>query len=236
METVGNQSFILVGRPNVTVLRVSVSGQLLFKGAFGFGSEEAVSIQPTLDGNFVVASNRAANPIQSFITKFSSAGKILWRESLRGQPRITLTSIRSTREGYLVAGIRRAPNEPNQDIFIMQLNNNGILQFADYYGGTASEFGFAIATTDNHFAIAGSTVSRDSGNEAGFVLKFPRAENGGNSCSFFKPHEQPFTSLFVQPLPPIVPKIQTIETTQITVENSMNTITDSNLQFDNLCD
>jgi hypothetical protein len=236
METVGNQSFVLVGRPNVTVLRISASGQLLFNGAFGFGSEEPVSIQPTLDGNFVVASNRRANPIQSFITKFSATGKILWRESFSGQPRMNLTSIRSTREGLLVAGSRRAPNEPNQDMFIMQLNGNGIFQFADYFGGKASEFGFAIATTDNHFAIAGGTVSPDSGDEAGFVMKFSRNENGGNSCSFFKPHEQPFSSFFVQPLPPIVPKTQSIETAQITVENSVNTIPDGNLEFDDLCD
>lgn len=236
MEIAGNKSFIMVGRPNVTVLRISASGQLLFKGAFGFGSEEPASIQPTLDGNFVVASNRRANPIQSFITKFSSSGRILWRESLNGQPRINLTSIRSTKEGYLVAGSRRAPNEPNQDMFIMQLNKNGIFQFADYFGGTASEFGFAIATSDNHFAIAGSTISPESGNEAGFVMKFPRNENGGNSCSFFKPHEQPFISFFVQPVPPIIPKTQTVEAAPITGEDSMVPISDGNLQFQNLCD
>jgi len=235
METVSNE-FILVGRPNVTVLRISASGQLLFKGAFGFGTEEPESIQPTLDGNFVVASNHRTNPIQSFITKFSSNGKILWRESLSGQPRINLTSIRSTREGYLVGGTRRAPNEPNQDMFIMQLNKNGIFQFADYFGGTASEFGFAIATSDNHFAIAGSTISPESGDEAGFVMKFPRNENGGNSCSFFKPHEQPFISFFVQPVPSIIPKTQTVETATITSEDSSNAISDGNLQFQNLCD
>jgi hypothetical protein len=236
METVGNQSFILVGRPNITVLRISASGRLLFKGAFGFGSEEPADIQPTLDGNFVVASNRRANPIQSFITKFSASGKILWRESLSGQPRISLTSIRSTREGYLVAGTRRAPNEPNQDMFIMQLNKNGIFQFADYFGGTASEFGFAIATSDNNFSIAGSTISPDSGDEAGFVMKFPRNENGGSSCRFFKPHEQPFTSFFVQPLPSIVPKTQTVESVAITVEDTMVAVSDGNLQFEDLCD
>ncbi|MCI0443603.1 hypothetical protein L0152_10335, partial [bacterium] len=145
-------------------------------------------------------------------------------------------SIRSTKEGYLVAGTRRAPNEPNQDMFIMQFNKNGIFQFADYFGGTASEFGFAIATSDNHFAIAGSTISPDSGNEAGFVMKFPRNENGGNSCSFFKPHEQQFISFFVQPVPPIIPKTQTVETAPITGEDSMVPISDGNLQFQNLCD
>lgn len=236
METVGNQSFILVGRPNVTILRISASGKLLFKGAFGFGSEEPESIQPTLDGNFIVASNRRANPIQSFITKFSGSGKILWRESLSGQPKINLTSIRSTREGYLVAGTRRAPNEPNQDMFIVQLNKNGIFQFADYFGGTASEFGFAIATSDNHFAIAGSTISPTSGDEAGFVMKFPRNENGGSSCSFFKPHEQPFISFFVQPVPPIIPKPQTVESVQSLVEDTSIAIPDGNVQFQDLCD
>lgn len=236
METVGNQGFILVGRPNVTVLRISSSGKLLFKGAFGFGSEEPAGIQPTLDENFIVASNRRANPIQSYITKFSGSGKILWRESLSGQPKINLTSIRSTREGYLVAGSRRAPNEPNQDIFIMQLNKNGIFQFADYFGATPSEFGFAIATSDNHFAIAGSTISPNSGDEAGFVMKFPRNENGGSSCSFFKPHEQPFVSSFVEPVPPIIPKTQTVDSPKILVQDTTVAIPDGNLQFQDLCD
>jgi hypothetical protein len=236
METVRNESFILVGRPNITVLRVSASGQFLFKGAFGFGSEEPASIQPTEDGHFIVASNRRANPIQSFITKFSKTGKILWRESFSGQPRINLTSVRSMREGYLVAGSRRAPNEPNQDMFIMKLNNNGVFQFADYFGGTASEFGFAIATLDNHFAIAGSTIAPDSGNEAGFVMKFPRIENGGNFCSFFKPQEQPFTTFFVQPVPQIVPKAQVIENSQITAVDTTVPIPDANLEFSELCE
>lgn len=236
METVGKESFILVGRPNVTVLRISASGQLLFKGAFGFGSEEPAGIQPTLDGNFIVASNRRAKPIQSFITKFSGSGKILWRESLNGQPKISLSSIRSTREGYLVAGTRRAPNEPNQDMFIMQLNKGGIFQFADYFGGAASEFGFAIATSDNHFAIAGNTIAADSGDEAGFVMKFPRNENGGKSCSFSKPQNQPFISFFVQPVPPIIPKTQTVESPQFTVNDGTAAISDGNLQFSDLCD
>jgi hypothetical protein len=56
-------------------------------------------------------------------------------------------------------------------------------------------------TAYNHFAIAGSTIAPDSGNEAGVVMKFPRTENGGNFCSFFKPQEKPFTSFFVQPMP-----------------------------------
>jgi hypothetical protein len=235
METV-EESFILVGRPDITVLRVSESGQLLSKGAFGFGSEEPASIQPTLDGNFIVASNRRAKPIESFITKFSASGKILWRESLNGQPKISLSSIRSTREGYLVAGTRRAPNEPNQDMFIMQLNKGGIFQFADYFGGAASEFGFAIATSDNHFAIAGNTIAADSGDEAGFVMKFPRNENGGNSCSFSKPQNQPFISFFVQPVPPIIPKTQTVESPQFTVNDGTAAISDGNLQFSDLCD
>jgi hypothetical protein len=236
METVPNASFILVGRPNVTVLNISASGQLLFKGSFGAGSEEPVSIQPTLDGNFVVASNRRKNPIQSFITKFSNSGKILWRESFSGLPRINLTSVRSITEGYLVAGSRRAPNEPNQDMFIMRLNNNGIFQFADYFGGTASEFGFAIATLDNHFAIAGSTISSNTGNEAGFVMKFPRNENAGNFCSFFKPHEQQFIRFFVQPVPPIIPRTQTVENVHIAAEDTNVPISDANLQFAELCE
>jgi hypothetical protein len=235
MESVGNEGFILVGRPNVTVLRVSASGELQFKGSFGFGSEEPAGIQPTIDGNFVVVSNRRANPIQSYITKFSHNGKMLWRESLSGQPRINLTSIRSTREGYIVAGTRRAPNEPNQNMFILQLNNNGIFQFADYFGGTASEFGFAIATLDNHFAIAGSTIAPDSGDEAGFVMKFPRHENGGSFCTFFKDYEQPFKSSFVTPLPTIIPKDQIVETPQITGANTTTPISDANLEFTELC-
>ena len=236
METVPNGNFILVGRPSVTVLNISSSGQLLFKGSFGSGSEEPASIQPTIDKNFVVASNRRQNPIQSFITKFSNSGKILWRESFSGKPRINLTSVRSFQEGYLIAGSRRAPNEPNQDMFMMRLNNNGVFQFADYFGGTASEFGFAIATLDNHFAIAGSTISSNSGNEAGFIMKFPRSENGGSFCSFFKPHEQPFIRFFVQPVPPIIPKTQTVENFQITAEDTTFAISDANLQLTELCE
>jgi hypothetical protein len=235
METVPNASFILVGRPNVTVLNISASGQVLFKGSFGAGSEEPASIQPTMDGNFVVASNRRTIPIQSFITKFSKSGNILWRESFSGLPRINLTSVRSFQDGYLIAGSRRAPNEPNQDMFIMRLNNNGVFQFADYFGGTPSEFGFAIATFDNHFAIAGSTISSDTGNEAGFVMKFPRTENAGSFCSFFKPHEQPFIRFFVHTVPPIIPKTQVVENSHITAEDTTVPISDANLQFSELC-
>jgi hypothetical protein len=53
METVSNGSFILVGKPNVTVLNISASGQLLFTGSFGAESEEPASIQSTLHGNYM---------------------------------------------------------------------------------------------------------------------------------------------------------------------------------------
>jgi len=235
MET-SSEGFVLVGRPNVTVLRVSESGELQFKGSYGFGSEEPAGIQPTIDGNIVVVSNRRANPIQSYVTKFSNNGKMLLRESISGEPKINLTSIRSTREGYLVAGTRRAPNEPNQNMFILQLDDNGIIQFADYFGGTASEFGFAIATTDNHFAIAGSTIAPDSGNQAGFVMKFPRNENGGSFCTFFKDYKQPFKTLFVTPPPPIVLKNQIVENPKVTGLDTTTSISEANLEFTDLCD
>jgi hypothetical protein len=237
MEIVRNESFILVGRPNVTVLRVNASGVLLFKGMFGTGFEDPVSIQPTLDGNFVVASNRRAQPFHNFITKLTitnNTAKILWRQAFTGQPRLFFSSVRSTLQGYLVSGTRRARNEPNQDVFVMQLNNNGIFQWVNYFGGTAPEFGFAIATLDNHFAIAGSTISTRSQNQAGFVMKFPRNKNGGNSCSFFKSYELPITQFLFLP-PPVIARSQSIEDATVAVENSSVEILDSNLQFTDLC-
>jgi hypothetical protein len=238
MEIVRNESFILVGRPNITVMKVSKFGDLLYKGIFGTGSEDPESIQPTLDGNFVIASNRRISPFQSFITKISisNTGKVLWRQSFTGQPRLIFRSVRSTREGYVVSGMRRAANEPNQDVFVMQLNNNGIVQWINYFGGTASEFGYAIATLDNRFAIAGGTVSETTGNEAGFVFKFPRTQNSGNFCSFFKSYQLPITQFLVQPVPAIVKQTQTIERPSINDESSAVVINDGNLEFTDLCD
>lgn len=238
MEIVKNQSFILLGRPNVTVLKISASGDLLFKGVFGTGTEEPVSIQPTLDGNFVVASFRRSNPLNAFITKISisNTGKILWRQTFAGQPRLFFTSVRSTKEGLLVSGMRRAKNEPNTDMFIMQLDPNGILQWINYFGGTGSEIGNGIATTDNQFAIAGSTNSTPSTDEAVFLMKFPRRENAGNFCSFFKSYEEPITEFLVEPTPAIVTKTQPVENSAISTENSSFKISDGGLQFQELCE
>ena len=222
MEIVKNQNFIFLGRPNVTVLKISASGDLLFTGVFGTGKEEPISIQPTLDGNFVIASYRRSNPLNGFITKISisNTGKILWRQTFAGQPRLFFTSIRSTREGFLVSGMRRAKNEPNTDMFIMQIDRNGILQWINYFGGTGSEIGYAIATTDNQLAIAGSTNSTPSTDEAVFLMKFPRHENAGNFCSFFKEYDEPITEFLVEPAPRIVTKTQPVENSAINTENS----------------
>jgi hypothetical protein len=236
MEIVNNQSFILVGRPNVTILQVSINGDMFFKGRFGTGSEDAVSIQPTLDGNFIVASNRRITPLLSFLTKISTTNRrILWRQSFASQPRMLFSSVRSIQGGYLVAGIRRAPNQPNQNLFIMRFGTNGVFQWDNFFGEFASEYGYAIATLDNHFAIAGSTSTVTSGNESGFVLKFPRNVNAGSFCDFYKNYEQPFTQQRIVPPPPINLIAQAFEDADVTSENSTVEISDGNLEISDLC-
>jgi len=235
VEIMGNQGIFLVGKPDVTLIRISFSGDTLLHARYGKGNEDPVSISLTSNQNLVVASNGGNYPTKNFVTKISITGKILWRQSFVGSPMPYFKSISSTHEGFLVAGTRPQPNGNSINVFVMQLDTNGIFQWNLFLGNSEFEHATAVATTDNHYLVAGGTFNVPLWKSQGFVIKFPRNKNAASTCTFRKNYEQPIHQNAIVPSRSVLFRSLQFENVQVAVDSSAFEISDSEIQTSDLC-
>lgn len=235
VEIMENQGIFLVGKPDVTVIRISFSGATLLHARYGNGNEDPVSIQPTPDQSLIVASNGGNYPTKNFVTKISTGGKILWRQSFQGDPMPYFKSIVSTREGFLVAATRPQPNGDSINVFLMQLDQNGIFQWDLFLGNSKGEHATAVATTDNHYLVAGGTFNVPLWKSQGFVIKFPRNKSAASTCSFRKNYEQPIHQTAILNMRSVLFRSLQFNNVHVNVDNSLFEILNSEIQTSDLC-
>jgi hypothetical protein len=155
----------------------------------GSGDEIAYSIEQTADKGYIVAGNTSYSNdgdvtgnqgYQDFwIVKVDSSGVKEWQKTLGGTEYETAHSIiQSSDGGYIVTGESESNdgdvtgNHGGFDIWIVKLNNLGVIQWQKSLGGTSYEYVNSIEnTTDGGYIVGGCSFSNDgdvSGNHGGW--------------------------------------------------------------------
>ncbi|MCW3117992.1 MAG: hypothetical protein JWM28_2074 [Chitinophagaceae bacterium] len=161
----------------------------------GSNIDNAKSIQPTLDGGYIVVGyslsadgditgNHGAS--DCWVAKLSNKGIIEWQRSYGGSRTDEGNYIQQTSDGgYIVAGATNSVDGDvagwhpgtelggiTTDFWVLKLTSNGNIQWQKCYGGFLTERAYCIQqTTDGGYVVAGYANSLD-GDVTGFHDSF----------------------------------------------------------------
>lgn len=146
-----------------------------------------------------------------FVMKMSPAGRIIWTISAGGTDTEIGYGIRVDKSdnvyvlGYFSGtanfGTLSIKSAGSSDVFVAQLNSKGVFQWVKGFGGTGTDYGYALAVDDSgnsyitgafrDSVVMGSTTLSSKGGEDIFVAKLDNkgavawaAGNGGSTSSF----------------------------------------------------
>jgi hypothetical protein len=181
----GDVTGINHGFLDVWVVKSDINGDVIWDKLLGGNNdEEALSIQQTTDGGYILAgyslssangdvtgANHGLNDY--WIVKLNAAGAISWNKLLGGTGNEYATSVQQTTDGgYIVAGYSTSSANGNvtgvnhglKDYWILKLDALGNITWNKLLGGNNDEVAYSILqTTDGGYVVAGTSRSSANG-------------------------------------------------------------------------
>ena len=161
------------------VVKISSTGSLQWQKTLGgTASDYAQSIQPTIDGGYIMAGytfstngDIAGNHggVDAWVVKLSSTGSIQWQKTFGGAAADYAFCIQPTVDGgYIMAGQTISTdgdvigNHGGRDAWVVKLSSTGSLEWQKALGGIGSDYAFCIQPTiDGNYIVVGYTFSND---------------------------------------------------------------------------
>ena len=186
---------------NYWIAKLNSNANIEWEKTYGGSStDEAKSIQQTIDGGYIVAGSTTSNDgdvsnnngyTDAWILKLNTNGAIEWQKTYGGSAGDALTNIKQTTDnGYIVVGYTGSddgdiPNNKGYfDAWIIKIAANGNLEWTKTFGGTNSDIANDVQqTTNGEYLIAGQTqsnngdITNNHGNEDLWVIKLEANSN-----------------------------------------------------------
>ena len=177
------------GNYDLWVVKLTGTGVIEWEKNYG-GSEDdkAYSIRQTSDGGYIVAGETGSNAsgdvsgackgLNDFwVVKLSSTGVIEWEKNYGGSGYDEAYSVlQSSDGGYIVAGRTSSSSDGDvtganngiYDYWIVKLNSTGAIEWQKNYGGSNTDYCYAIQqTSDGGYITAGHSNSSATGDFTG---------------------------------------------------------------------
>jgi len=170
------------GGSDIWVVKLNPAGGIQWQKVLGgSGFESGRSIEQTTDGGYIltgvtdsdntgnVGPNHGGSDI--WVVQLNTVGDIQWQKVLGGSGRDESYSIRQMNGGSILTGSTDSDNSGDvgsnhggSDVWVVQLNPAGGIQWQKLLGGTGFESGRSIEqTTDDGYILTGSTDSDNTG-------------------------------------------------------------------------
>jgi len=171
------------GDDDYWIVKINSTGTIEWEKSFGGSySDDAVSIQQTPDGGYIVlgtslspdgdvTNHHGGNNLRNdyWIVKLSSTGDLKWQKSLGGSGDDFAESMQPTADGgYIVAGWTNSTdgdvtgNHGDYDGWIVKLNRTGSIEWEKSIGGSGTDRAWCVQQTiDGGYIVAGSSSSND---------------------------------------------------------------------------
>ena len=189
------------GSSDYWIVKLDSSGNLIWQKCLGgINQDNAVSIEETDDGGYIVAGSSNSNDgdvsgnhgnWDYWIVKLDLSGNIQWQKCLGGSAGEIAYSIQHTMDGgFIVAGYSYSNdgdvsgNYGSSDYWIVKLDASGNIAWQKSLGGSVNDEANSVSqTSDGGFIIAGSTYSNDgdvSGNHGNGDYWIVKLDQSGN--------------------------------------------------------
>ncbi len=171
------------GFDDVWVIKLSSTGEIQWEKTLGGSSADylyCADIQETTDNGYILATGTYSNDGDVsgnhgngdfWVVKLSETGAIQWQRALGGSGSDfdNFVYIQQTNEGgYVFSGSTYSTNgdvsgnHGERDLWVVKLSNEGIVQWQNTLGGSASEkSGPAFQTPDGGYVLACETLSNN---------------------------------------------------------------------------
>lgn len=161
------------------VVKLNATGNIEWQKALGgSGADNALEIQQTLDGGFIVAGDSNSNngnltsnngSCDAWIVKLDTTGNIEWQKNYGGSNCEYLSSIKQTNDGgYIFAATTYSNdgdvmgNQGGSDYWIVKINSLGTIEWQKTYGGSGFDAVYNIQiTNDGGYVFAGGANSNN---------------------------------------------------------------------------
>ncbi len=146
--------------------------------SYGGGEDENVfrSVVVAPDGGYLIAgvtNSSGAGRNDVWLIKLDGSGAVEWQRTYGGIKNEEPRSIQQTTDGgYVLAGPTNSFGTGSNDIWVIKLDDEGLIEWEKTYGGTKADVAHAIQqTADGGYVVAGFTMSFGAGGRDYFVIK-----------------------------------------------------------------
>ncbi len=199
----GSTSSYGAGAWDFMVLKLDLSGNLIFAKAYGTSANEGrewdIKGIPSPDGGYVMAGytsnaviSAGSNDIVVF--KVNGAGNLLWAYRYGGTGEEVAESINLTHDGgFIVTGYTYSFGNGGRDAFVLKLDSLGNMQWAKSYGAGGNDRGVSVINIGKEYVIS---MNYDYGS-ADYDPMFVKVDSLGNvGCNVTN---APFAQLDILP-------------------------------------
>jgi len=165
------------GKMDVYVIKLDANGNLQWTRTIGGkGWDVGASLIQTSDGGYAIAgftSSFGAGQWDVYVVKLDAHGNLQWTKTIGGKKEDVGTSLIQTSDGgYALAGFTSSFGAGDYDVYVVELDAHGNLQWTKTIGGKEDDKGHSfIQTSDGGYAITGFTSSFGAGGLDVYVVK-----------------------------------------------------------------
>ncbi len=167
------------GIKDAWIVKLDSTGNIQWEKVMGgSGVDDAFAIKQTSDGGYIVAGNSSSmngdvsgghGSDDYWVVKMNAAGSIQWQHCYGGTASEVSRYVEQTKDGgYVVIGFSLSNdgdvtgNHGLNDIWVIKIDESGILQWQKCFGGSADDYGRKIEQTgDGGYLIVGPSGSSD---------------------------------------------------------------------------
>ena len=171
------------GFNKLNLLKIDSDGDEIWNQSYGGnGDAYGYSVISLSDGSYLaIGMTRSLGELNgdAWLIKIDSDGNEIWNQSYGGNGTDIIRSIVLTGNGYLLAGNTNSYGNGNNDIFIIKVDQAGVQQWSQTYGGNGTDVGRSISkVVDGGYIITGYTDS--FGNSSSFNIWLIKIDENGN--------------------------------------------------------
>lgn len=162
---VAGQTYATDKNGDVWLLKTDPKGSEEWSRSFGGkGTDHGYSVQPTVDGGYIIAGVTEAFPAKwsdVWIIKTDAYGNEQWNRTFGGFKWDKAHAIQQTRdEGYIILGYTFSFGNGDSDIWLIKTDSNGDREWNKTFGGADWDYGYSVhQTSDGGYVLTGYTES-----------------------------------------------------------------------------
>ena len=170
------------GGEDAYVIKIDKDGNRVWHNAFGFKyDEQANQIITTQDGGYILVGTTDSDHKSQddiYVVKINANGTRAWhRHYGSNEHEAGMGIVQSDDGGYLIVGSTNDTESYNSDIYLLKINQEGLIEWDKKYGNSKDDKALAVIKTQDGYAITGYVTHPQSSSKDMLLLSVDKNGN-----------------------------------------------------------